>query len=110
MAGYEVIKMSEIPRSYLRLFNCITDAIELIDNMNFGLAKDELKEGQSQAEELYLAENEGELTDEKKIEIFLKTARDEAKEEKELAAQEADKRIDDKIAEWREKIEKTANS
>ena len=102
--------MSEIPRSYLRLFNCITDAIELIDNMNFGLAKDELKEGQSQAEELYLAENEGELTDEKKIEIFLKTARDEAKEEKELAAQEAAKGIDDKIAEWREKIEKTANS
>ena len=102
--------MSELPRSYLRLFNCVTDAIEFINNLNFGLAKEELIEGQRQAEELYIAENAGELTDKKKLEIFLRTARDEADAERELAAQEADKRFDDKMEEWMEKIKKTTSS
>ena len=31
-----VINMNEIPRSYLRLFNAASDAIALIDEMNFG--------------------------------------------------------------------------
>lgn len=42
-----VINMNEIPRSYLRLFNAASDAIALIDEMNFGAAKEMLKTARS---------------------------------------------------------------
>lgn len=35
----------ELPKYYLRPFNRITDAIELMDEMNFGMAKEVLIEG-----------------------------------------------------------------
>lgn len=95
--------MDEIPRSYLRLFNSATDAIAQIDEMNFGAAKKILKEGQIWAEELYIAEQEGELTDEKQLTIFLRVAREKAKAEKELADREADERIDARIRECMER-------
>lgn len=99
--------MSEIPRSYLRLFNSATDAIALIDEMNFGLARETLKKGQIWAEELYIAEQEGELTNEKEIEIFLRATREKAKAERELAEREADESIDAKIRECMKKQAET---
>ena len=94
-----VINMNEIPRSYLRLFNAASDAIALIDEMNFGAAKEMLKNGQIWAEELYLAEMQGELTGEQELEIYLHAMREEAKAEKELADREADERDDTRPAE-----------
>lgn len=99
--------MNEIPRSYLRLFNSATDAIEMIDEMNFGMARETLKKGQIWAEELYLAEQEGELTGEKEIEIFLRATREKAEAERELAAREEDEEVDAKIREWRQKQAET---
>lgn len=99
--------MEEIPRSYLRLFNAATDAITLIDEMNFGTAKAVLKEGQMMAEELFIAEQEGELTDEKKLEAFLRAARKMAEAEKELAEREADEKIAAKFEELRKRAADT---
>lgn len=99
--------MEEIPRSYLRLFNAATDAIFLIDEMNFGTAKAVLKEGQIMAEELFIAEQEGELTDEKKLEAFLRAARKMAEAEKELAEREADEKIAAKFEELRKRAADT---
>lgn len=95
--------MNEIPRSYLRLFNSATDAIAMIDEMNFGMARETLKKGQIWAEELYLAEQEGELTNEEEIKIFLRATREKAEAERELAAREEDEETDAKIREWEKK-------
>lgn len=56
----EVISMSGIPNSYTALFNAVTDAIALINEMNFGAARETLKQGQCLAEDLYMGETEDE--------------------------------------------------
>lgn len=43
---------------YTCLFNGITDAIEQLDQQNYGLARELLVAAQQQAEEQYLAEEE----------------------------------------------------
>ncbi len=52
--------MSGIPNSYTALFNAVTDAIALINEMNFGAARETLKQGQCLAEDLYMGETEDE--------------------------------------------------
>ena len=64
--------MNELPYYYTVLFNAATDAIALIDEKNYGCAKDVLINGQLWAEELYISEQEGELTDEKKLETWMR--------------------------------------
>ena len=53
------ITMSEhqLPAYYTALFAAVEDAINAIDELNFGEAKKRLIEGQQKAEELYLEEN-----------------------------------------------------
>lgn len=105
-----VIKMEELPRYYLRLFNAVTDALALIDEMNFGTAKNVLIEGQCWAEKLYVESLKGELTSEDEIRIWLESARMAAEVEKNLAEQEEDERIDAAIRAAKEaKKEKTGS-
>ncbi len=42
-------------KMYLELFNHVTDALEAMEQRNYGQAEDLLKRGQQEAEELYLA-------------------------------------------------------
>ena len=45
-----------LPTYYTGLFNAVTDAIEALEQQNFGLAKDILIKAQQDAEELVLDE------------------------------------------------------
>ena len=50
--------MPDYEKMYHSLFNAITDALEQIEQLNFGSAKDLLIAAQQQAEEIYIsAEN-----------------------------------------------------
>ena len=50
--------MANYEKMYSTLFNAITDALEQIEQLNFGSAKDLLIAAQQQAEEIYIsAEN-----------------------------------------------------
>ena len=92
--------MGKHPRSYLRLINSVTEAVSLINEMNFGLAKQVLEEGRRWAEELYIAENKGEVTSRENAEIFLRILTEETEAERELAEREEDGRIDAMAGEW----------
>ncbi len=50
MEEYEVI----YKKMYLSLFQSVTTALEVMEEQNYGQAKDILKEGQQKAEELYM--------------------------------------------------------
>lgn len=46
--------MPDYEKMYHSLFNAITDALEQIEQLNFGSAKDLLIAAQQQAEEIYI--------------------------------------------------------
>ena len=50
--------MDEIPNYYTLLFNRVTDAIEAIEEQNYGAAKAILIKAQQDAEELYIEAGE----------------------------------------------------
>ena len=54
--------MEEAPHCYLRLYNAVSDALTLMDEMNFGAAGDVLIEGMLWARKLCEEERKGELT------------------------------------------------
>ena len=45
---------------YLTLFNAFTDAVEQLDQQNYGMAREILIKAQQQAEEAYMRESEPE--------------------------------------------------
>lgn len=50
--------MQDYQKLYALLFNACTDAVEAMEQMNFGTAKDLLIAAQQQAEEQYIAAEE----------------------------------------------------
>lgn len=52
--------METLPRCYTHLFARVSDAIEALEEQNFGKAKDLLIRAQQEAEELYISEGERE--------------------------------------------------
>ena len=52
----EVIAMPNYQAMYLRLFNAVTDAIESLEQQNYGAAKEQLIRVQQETEELYISE------------------------------------------------------
>lgn len=50
--------MPDYQTLYLTLFNTLTDAIEQIDNNNYGTARSILVKAQQDAEEQYISESE----------------------------------------------------
>lgn len=48
--------MPDYKKMYFRLFNYISDAIGQIEETNYGLANDILKQAQADGEEIYLSE------------------------------------------------------
>ena len=52
----EVILMPDYQTMYLHLFNAVTDAIESIEQQNYGTAKELLIKAQQDTEELYISE------------------------------------------------------
>ena len=50
--------MDTLPRCYTHLFARVSDAIEALEEQNFGKAKDILIRAQQEAEELYINEDE----------------------------------------------------
>ncbi len=52
------MSQSCLPSYYTALFAAVEDAIEAMEELNFGTAKQLLIQGQQEAEELYLQENE----------------------------------------------------
>ena len=48
------MKMPDYEKMYHLLFNAITDALEQLEQQNFGSAKDLLIAAQQQAEEIYI--------------------------------------------------------
>lgn len=51
--------MMDYQRLYTCLFNALTDALEAMENQNFGTAKSILVRAQQDAEEMYLEDGEG---------------------------------------------------
>ena len=49
------MKMPDYEKMYHLLFNAITDALEQIEQQNFGSAKDLLIAAQQEAEEIYMS-------------------------------------------------------
>ena len=47
--------MTDYPKMYTTLFNAITDALEQMEKLNYGSAKDLLITAQQQAEEIYMS-------------------------------------------------------
>lgn len=47
---------TDFKKMYLTLFNRITQALDALDQSNYGTAADILKSAQQEAEELYLAQ------------------------------------------------------
>ena len=47
--------MESFPKYYTLLFNAVTDAIEELDQSNYGAARSRLVKAQQDAEEAYLA-------------------------------------------------------
>ena len=52
----EVLTMPDYQKLYTLMFNAATDALELLEKLNIGAAKDRLQSAQLQAEGLYLAQ------------------------------------------------------
>ena len=50
--------MTDYKTMYLHLFNCVTDAVNALEAMNFGRAKALLVCAQQEAEERYLKQRE----------------------------------------------------
>ena len=50
--------MTDIPNYYTLLFNRVTDAIEALEQQNYGTARDILIKAQRDAEELYIEAGE----------------------------------------------------
>ena len=48
--------MNEYEKPYTTLFNAVTDALDALDNLNIGQAKEILRTGQQTAEEIYINE------------------------------------------------------
>ena len=48
--------MPNLEKMYFQLFNAMTDALEEIENMNFGQAKVILIQAQQECEEMYISE------------------------------------------------------
>jgi hypothetical protein len=48
--------MPDYEKMYFRLFNRISDAIGQVEETNYGLASDILKQAQVEGEEIYLSE------------------------------------------------------
>ena len=46
--------MTDYQKMYLLLFNAITDALEEMENQNYGEAAELLREAQTDAEEVYI--------------------------------------------------------
>ena len=49
--------MDEHEKPYTTLFNAVTDALDALDRLNFGQAKEILEAGQQRAEEIYIGED-----------------------------------------------------
>ena len=47
--------MPDYQAMYLHLFNAVTDAIESIEQQNFGTAKEQLIHAQQETEEIYIS-------------------------------------------------------
>ena len=54
----KVIRVEDYQKLYTLLFNGITDAIEQIDQKNYGRARDILVDAQIRAEEQFLSEED----------------------------------------------------
>ena len=54
----EVKKMEELPHYYTVLFQAVEQALDALDEKNYGLAKQLLIHGQQDAEEAFLAAEE----------------------------------------------------
>ena len=65
--------MEEAPHCYLRLYSAVSDALILMDEMNFGAAGDVLIEGVLWARKLCEEERKGELTLETELKAWLRT-------------------------------------
>ena len=52
----EAITIPDYQTMYLHLFNAVTDAIESIEQQNYGAAKEQLIHAQQEAEEIYISE------------------------------------------------------
>lgn len=50
--------MPDYQKLYTLMLNAVTDALEDMNAMNFGAAKDRLKSAQVQAEEIYIDEDD----------------------------------------------------
>lgn len=50
--------MSDYQKLYTIMFNAATDVLEELDKLNIGTAKQQLREAQSQAEDLYISQDE----------------------------------------------------
>lgn len=50
--------MADYQKLYTKLFNAITDALEALEQLNVGEAKDLLRRAQQEAEEDYLSSEE----------------------------------------------------
>ena len=48
--------MPDYQTMYLHLFNAVTDAIESIEQQNYGVAKEHLIHAQQETEEIYISE------------------------------------------------------
>ena len=46
--------MPNYQKLYTKMFNAATDALEALDSLNIGLAKDLLRRAQQEAEEVYM--------------------------------------------------------
>lgn len=50
--------MPNYQKMYAIAFNAISDALEELDKLNIGTAKQQLREAQSRTEELYISQDE----------------------------------------------------
>jgi len=50
--------MTDYKKLYYKLFNAVTDALEALEQLNVGQAKELLLRAQQEAEELYLSEED----------------------------------------------------
>jgi len=49
--------LTDYQKMYLTMFNAVTDAIEQMERLNFGMAKKTLLQAQCIAEEIYMEQN-----------------------------------------------------
>ena len=58
--------MSHYQKMYSVLFNAVSDALEELDKLNIGAAKEYLKEAQFHTEEIYMSQDGGDAAQEEK--------------------------------------------